>query len=184
MIRLIVLGFVLVLGLIATVVSLYLIFAIIRWIKRLFSTTTEFANTQHQDWKSRQSEKNIPVHLKEANKRLKRIQKHSEQLSAKWQFLLNPVIEGAQELINTGLEKPDQTQSIRTFYTVTLKTLESFTQTLVDVGSTLQKAEEEKAKQSIELFMTDVYKYRSKVNSKKHFDFHVMMDMIKQRLKK
>jgi len=184
MIRLFLFGLFLILGLVATIVSLYLVFAIIRWLKRLFSASTEFVNKQHQDWQNKQAEKHIPDYLRQANQLLTKTQQHAEQLTPKWQLLLSPVLDGSQYLLQVGMAKPEQTQSARSFFTVTLKALEGFTETLVDMNGVMQDSEEEKARQNIEVFMTDIYKYRTKIESKKRFDFHVMMEVIKQRLKK
>ena len=188
MFRLFFFGFILIVGIVASVLSLFLIFAIIRWVKQLFSASSQFVNDQHKDWQAKQydkeAEKNMPGFLVEGKKRLQHINQQSDLLNEKWQLLLRPVIDDSQFLLNTAIDKPEQAQAARSFFTVTLKTLDGFTEALVDMKGVMQNDEEEKAKQNIEVFMTDIYKYRAKIESKKRFDFHVMMEVIKQRLGK
>ncbi|MEE9351647.1 MAG: hypothetical protein V3U78_05260 [Thiotrichaceae bacterium] len=188
MIRLFIFGVIAVFGIVASVLSLFLVFAVIRWMKQLFFGSHDFVNKQYGDWKAKkkteQVEKSVPDFLRQGSLRLKHIDQYVNQLPEKWKLLLNPVIGDAHAMLAMGMSKPDQAQSARSFYTVTLKALEGFAETLVDMKMGMQEEEEEKARQSIEVFMNDIYKYRAKFESKKRFDFHVMMEVIKQRIGK
>ncbi|MEE9304055.1 MAG: hypothetical protein V3U84_09730 [Thiotrichaceae bacterium] len=188
MIRLFIFAVVAFLGLVVTILSLVLMFTIIRWIKRFFSGGQKFVNNQHEDWKKKQAkqkaEASIPDFLKQASQRLDNIDQSAKQLTEKWQLLLNPVILDSHEMLQRGIAKPEQAHFSRNFFTVTLKALEGFTEALVDMNEGMQDQEEEKARQNIAVFMNDIYKYRAKFEARKRFDFHVMMEVIKQRLGK
>lgn len=198
MIRLFLLGFILIIGLIATIVSVILFFSFFKWIKRQLNFVQTYAKQQYQRWKIRQSEKqaeermekNIPVFLREASKRVTHIDQLSEQLSSKWQHLTNPLVKEAHEMLKDGMTDPGQAQLTRPYFAITLKALEGFIEALVDMKAAKQNAdvmheeEERQAKDTIEVLMNDTYKYRAKLESKKRFDFHVMMEVIKQRFGK
>ncbi len=196
MIRLFIFGVIAILGLIATILLLLLIFAAIRWAKRFFSSSQGFVNSQHQVWKDRQVKKkaeekseeeakeDTPEFLRQASQRLESIDKNATQLTEKWRLLLSPVIKASHEMLQRGIAKPEQAQLTRSFFTVTIKALEGFTETLVDMKGVMQDKENEKARQSIAIFMDDIHKYRARFESKKRFDFQIMMEVIKQRLGK
>ncbi len=194
MIRLFILGFITIIGLITTIVSIVVIFSLVKWVKqwtkKLLSTSKVFANQQHQNWKTRQAEKSIPTFLRDASKRMTHIDLLVNQLSSRWRHLTDPLITEAHEMLRMGLAKPEQAQLTRNYYTTTLKAVEGLVEVLVDMKAThqdtdvMQGAEKRKAKETIEILMNDTYKYRAKLESKKRFDFHVMMEVIKQRFGK
>ncbi len=187
MIRVFVLGVtVVVLVLVVITFSLVLVFATIRLIKKLFFTGRDYVGGQYQRWKmeraAKEAEKRVPDFLKQAGERLRHIDSQVEQLHPKWQGRMQPLIREAKTLWQRSLVNPEQSDNIRSFFTVTLKALEGLTQALLDMQGVMQPAEAAKAQQNIERLMTDVYKYRARLESKKRFDFHVMMELIKQRL--
>ena len=198
MIRLFLLGFILIIGLIATIVSVTLFFSLFKWIKRLLYFSQIYVKQQYQKWKIRQSEKqaeervkkNIPVFLREASKRVTHIDQLSEQLSSKWQHLTNPLVKETHEILKVGMANLEQAQLVRPYFTTTLKALEGFIEALVDMKAVNQDTdvmhveEERQAKDTIEVLLNDTYKYRAKLESKKRFDFYVMMEVIKQRFGK
>ena len=192
MIRLFLLGVTILIGTVVTVLTLFFVFAVIRWLKQAFFSSKKFVMYQYQGFKDRrekklqeeQEQEEMPAFLRQARKRLKQIKLRRGELAAKWQLLLDPVIKEAQELVDRGFSRPDQAHSARGFFTVTLKALEGFIGALIDMNGVMQKDEEEKARRNIDVFMSDIYKYKAKLDSKKHFDFHVMMELVKQRLGK
>lgn len=168
----------------ALIASLFLIFAAIRWSRQLFLASTQFISKQYQAWRTKKDESSIPDFLQSGKEQLSQVDQLTNELTPKWQSLLSPVIEGSQYLLSIGLNKPEQAEQARSFFTVTLKALASFTKALANMEGEMQEAEEDKAKMNIEVFMNDIYKYRAKIEAKKRFDFHVVMEMIKQRIGK
>ncbi len=194
MIRLFILGFITIIGLIVTTISLIIIFNLVKWVKRwtksIFSTSKVFIDQQRQNWKTRQAENNVPRFMRDASKRLAHVDLLVEQLPRKWQHLIDPLVKEAHELVRMGMEKSEQVGLIRNYYTTTLKAVERLIEGLVEMRSlhmntdVMQETEERKAKEAIEILIKDTYKYQSKLVSKKKFDFHVMMEVIKQRFGK
>lgn len=184
MLRLFLFGFISILLLITSILSILLVFNLIKWTKKLFASGKNFTHQQHQNWKTKQSEKNIPSYLREAKKRMDHIDRLNKQLTGKWQLLTSPLIKQSDDMLQLGITKPQQAEISRSFYTITLKATESFIEALVHMNEVMQDLEEEKARDNIEVLLKDTYKYRAKLESKKRFDFHVMMEVMKQRFGK
>jgi len=187
-IRLFLLGIVVVIVSVVMLVSLWLIFYLTRTFRQLLFVSHEYIAQQYRLWrqgyKAKQAEKGVPDFLRLANQRMQNIDRLVLRLDSEWQQQLHLILGYAHELVQKGVARPEQGVIIRSFYTVTLKALESFIQALLDMQETMHADDEEKARQNIDLLMNDIYKYRARLESKKRFDFHVMMDVIKHRLGK
>jgi excinuclease UvrABC helicase subunit UvrB len=97
---------------------------------------------------------------------------------------LRPVIAKADEIGSVVLEHPKHGDIIRRFFTVTLDAFEHFVESLLKNHEVMGRIEEEKAMQSIEVFRKDLLAYEARLSAKRRFDFQVLTDVIKHRLRK
>lgn len=184
MIRLFLLGLLALVSLIGLLLFIWLVFAIVKWVRRLAAAGNDYVGQQRQDWERRQAEKELPDFLVAGIRRMEAIEQLSDKASNKWQLMLRPVVKQAQDVVDLGAARPEQAEMARSFFTVTLAAMEDFVQALADDHGLMQDAEEEKAKQSLEVLSGDIQKYKAKLESKRRFDLQVMMEVLKQRLNK
>jgi hypothetical protein len=137
-----------------------------------------------QERKVARSLDELPIYIQHGMRRLSVVKQGSESLPERWRLLLRPVIAKGDEIGKVVLENPKHGEAIRRFFTVTLDAFESFVEALLKDYAVMGRIEEEKAMQSIEAFRKDFLAYDTVLISKRRFDFQVLTDVIKHRLRK
>jgi len=148
------------------------------------SVMSDYVTKVQQDRKKARSLDELPVYIQQGMRRLAVVKQCSEGLPERWHLLLRPVIAKADGIGGVVLENPKYGEAIRRFFTVTLDAFEFFVEALLKDHSVMGRIEEEKAIQSIEVFRKDFLTYDAVLISKRRFDFQVLTDVIKHRLRK
>jgi len=148
------------------------------------STMVGYVTKVQQEREIARSLDALPVYIQRGMHRLSVARQCSEALPEQWRLLLRPVIAKADEIGHIVLDNPVYAEVIRRFFTVTLDAFESFVDALLENHAVMGRIEEEKAMQSIEVFRKDFLAYGAVLSKKRLFDFHVLTDVIKHRLRK
>ena len=100
-----------------------------------------------------------------------------------WQTLLKPLNSEMQRILNTTANDLDRAEKIRSFYNTSLPAYTAFVAKLKTDHMHLDSAEIQKAKENIAVLKEDFQRYEDGVQQARRFDFDVLMDVIKVRLK-
>ncbi len=181
-----------VLSLLALLVFSYVAYKLasnmMEWINKIWkgirSSTKIYVMKMKQKKKIARSLNELPIYMQQGMHRLSIIKQYSESLPERWCLLLRPVTAKADEIANVVLENPKHGEAIRRFFTVGLDAFESFVEALLKDYEVMGRIEEEKAMQSIEVFRKDFLAYETVLSAKRRFDFQVLTDVIKHRLRK
>jgi hypothetical protein len=158
------------------------------WINKLWrdarSSVKGYVMKVQQEKKIARSIDELPVYMQQGMHRLSVVKQCSVSLPERWRLLLRPVIAKADEIGSVVLENPKYGEAIRRFFTVTLDAFEAFVEALLKDHTVMGRIEEEKAMQSIEVFRKDFLAYDTVLSAKRRFDFQVLTDVIRHRLRK
>ena len=158
------------------------------WINKVWidarSSVKSYITKIQQEKKIARSLDELPVYMQQGMHRLSVVKQCSASLPERWRLLLRPIIAKADEIADVVLENPKHGEAIRRFFTVTLDAFEAFVKALLKDHAVMGRIEEEKAMQSIEVFRKDFLVYDKALSAKRRFDFQVLTDVIKHRLRK
>jgi len=170
--------------LIFTIVTVvYLFIKIKRAFKKGSKFTREFAAEQHQKWSQREQRKQLPDTLQKAYLQFETIERDSHDLPMEWKSALLPVIDQASVILLAVSTKPKLSNRIRPFFHHSLDSLSQFIAKLKLDHQHLNASQIEKARQNITVFKADLTQHQITLNKQQEFDFDVLMDVIKARLK-
>lgn len=164
--------------------SFYILYKLTKWLRGGWKNVKKYTGKIYDNMVRARSRRDLPIYLQQGMERLARVKALSENLPERWALLLRPVVERAEAISDIVLEQPKRGEGVRSFFTVTLDALEGFVVSLSNDHGVMGSVEEEKALQSLEVFEGDFIQYEDKLNSKRRFDFQVMTEVIKRRLRK
>lgn len=179
--------FLLIAGFLFTLVTFYIVRKIKRTTKQVIKKssefTKEFAAEQQQKWSQREQRKQLPEILQKAYVQFDDIQENTRKLPEQWKTPLSPVVDQANVILLAVSTKPELTSHIRSFFNHTLDSLSQLINKLKTDHKHLNDSQTEKARQNIMMFKADLMQHQQTLNKQKEFDFDVLMDVIKARLK-
>ena len=147
----------------------------------------EIANGQQQKWKEKEQLKKLPNIIQKGFRDLKDIEASSSTLPNEWQVVVNPLVTQSKEILDeiTFNSKVDNNKlnSMRSFFIHTLDALKQFVEKLNNDHKHMTANETKKARQNINVIKADLLHHKQILQKKRKFDFDVLMDVIKARLK-
>lgn len=177
----------LILLIISIVTGVYLFIKIKRATKIVFKKssefTREFATEQQQKWSQREERNKLPNTLQKAYLQFETIERDSQDLPAEWKIALLPVIDQANVILLAVSTKPKLSNRIRPFFHHSLDSLSQFIIKLKSDHAHLSVKQIDKARQNITVLKADLLQHQHTLNKQQEFDFDVLMDVIKARLK-
>jgi cbb3-type cytochrome oxidase subunit 3 len=186
--------------LVLLVLSIILIWIIFRKVKKGVNYTVkkgaEIASDQQQKWTEKEQRKKLPVILQKGFSDYDKIDKLSSALPEEWSQPVLPLVnqskdildeiaiefDGADDSKNATLQNK-KLNSIRPFFIHSLDALLQFIEKLVSDHQKMTAAETDKARQNITVFKADLLNHQETLHKVRRFDFDVVMDVIKARLK-
>jgi hypothetical protein len=173
-----------VIGLLILVVAGYIAYRKVRkGIGNAWDKSVEVANEQQERWKRREQIKSQPDYIQKAHKQSEQVETNTEALPVEWQERLAPLNQSMQEILTITVGDEKRADKVRTFYNTSLPAYASFVAKLRSDNSHLDELETEKAVANIVVFDNDFARYLKKIQQARRFDFDVLMDVIRVRLK-
>ncbi len=186
--------------LILLLLSAIIIWFVYRKIKKGIGYTlkkgAEIASDQQQKWTEKGQQKRFPKILQKGFSDYDKIYNTTTNLSKEWELSIMPIVstakdildelalefegDGAQEKYNKENKKLN---SIRGFFIHSLDALLQFVEKLNSDHHKMSVDEIEKARQNITVFKADLLCHQETLHKVRRFDFDVVMDVIKARLK-
>lgn len=143
----------------------------------------EVANEQQERWKLREQIKSQPDYIQKAHKQSEQIENDTDTLPADWQTQIAPLNKAMREILMITIGDHKRADKVRTFYNTSLPAYASFVEKLRSDNEHLDEQETEKAVENISVFENDFNRYLGQIQQARRFDFDVLMDVIKVRLK-
>ncbi len=167
-------------------------FIIYRKIRRGLEFTyqkgSEIANQQQQKWKQKDQLKKQPKIVQKGFEDLKQIETLHVNLPETWKTPLQPLLAKAKDILEEVAIDPEfennKLSSMRSFFIHTLDALKQFIQKLISDHKHMSDSEIESARQNINVIKADLLHHQQILHKKRKFDFEVLMDVIKARLRK
>lgn len=174
----------LLIGLIILIVVGYIAYRKLRkGIGSAWDKGVEVASEQQQRWKHREHIKSQPDFIQKAHQQSEQIERDINALPSEWQALLKPLNQAMQDVLLISISDTARVDKVRGFYNTSLPAYASFVATLKSDHMHLSAQEKQKAIDNLAVFQADFKGYEEKVQQARRFDFDVLMDVIKVRLK-
>ena len=183
MLRLLLLA-VTVVGFLLLLFVIYLAYRKVRkGVSSAWDKSVEVASEQQERWKRREELSKLPEFMQKAHQQSEQIEQDTTSLMSDWQALLEPLNSEMQRILSTTANDLERAEKIRSFYNTSLPAYATFVAKLKTDHMHLDSAEIQKAKENIAVFKEDFQRYEDGVQQARRFDFDVLMDVIKVRLK-
>ena len=164
--------------------GLYMLYRKIRrGIGQAWDKSAEAVTDQQQRWKLRELIKQQPEFIQKAHQQSEQITADMAVLTAEWQALLTPLNESMQHILNISLGDAKRADKVRSFYNTSLPAYAAFVAKLKTDHLHLDAVEKQKAIDNLAVFQADFERYDTNIQQARRFDFDVLMDVIKVRLK-
>jgi len=173
-----------VIGIILLLVVAYLAYRKVRrGIGSAWDKSVEVATEQQERWKRREQLKTLPDFMQKAHEQSEQIEEDTKALTSEWSSLLKPLNSEMQRILSTTANDLKRADKVRSFYNTSLPAYAKFVAKLKTDHMQLHEDEIEKAKENLAVFKEDFQRYDEGVQQARRFDFDVLMDVIKVRLK-
>ncbi len=161
----------------------------------------EIATEQQQKWTEQEQRKRFPDILQKGLSDYNKIYNTTVSLPEEWNVSIMPIVNTAKDILDEvslefeggdkyekkAKEKPNKENkklnSIRSFFIHSLDALLQFVEKLKSDHHKMTADEIEKARQNINVFKADLLRHQEILHKVRRFDFDVVMDVIKARLK-
>ncbi len=201
MLRLALIPFVSIILLLLTSIVIWLVYKKVKkGIGYTLKKGAEIANDQQQKWTEREQRKKLPEILQKGFSDYDKIYTTTTSLPEEWHLSLRLIVQKAKDILDeVALEfensnnnadektKPSEQNkklnSIRSFFIHSLDALLQFVEKLGSDHQKMSVDEIDKARQNINVFKADLLNHQETLHKVRRFDFDVVMDVIKARLK-
>ena len=172
---------------IGIIILLIIAYVIYRKIRRSVSVawerSAEVVTDSQARWKQREALKQQPDFIQKAHQQSEQIEKDTAELSPEWQALLAPLNASMTHILDISLGDAKRADKVRTFYNTSLPAYATYVAKLKTDHLHIDAAEKQKAVDNLGVFKADFERYDSSIQQARRFDFDVLMDVIKVRLK-
>ncbi len=186
--------------LILLLLSIIVIWFIYKKVKKGIGYTVkkgaEIANDQQQKWTEKEQRKKLPEILQKGFSDYDKIYTTTMSLPEEWRLSIIPIVNKSKDILDevaVEFESVDEStkpneqnkklNSIRSFFIHSLDALLQFVEKLGSDHQKMSDDEIDKARQNINVFKADLLNHQETLHKVRRFDFDVVMDVIKARLK-
>jgi len=182
---------------------IYLVYRKVKTVStKIYKKSVEIASDTHQQWKDKEQRKQFPDPLQKGFEHYDEIKSTTKILPQAWQQRINPLNRKCKQLLDEiafrtveiDTKSPTDDSSNNRFNTETLTSMRTFFAHTLDAQLQLVKklqtdvtkmddSEQQKVIENIALLDADLNHHQTILDKKRKFDFDVLMDVIKARLK-
>ena len=178
-------------GIIFSLIGFVVYRKIKRGVKYTYDKSTEISSQYMEKWRSQEQRKKLPEIVQIGFDDYQIIEQSISQLPPVWQLKLLPLkqksnqllSEISQHLIDDEDFERSKLTSLRSFFNHSLDALKQFSQKLLSDHKSLSEEETQRAKENINVIYKDLLHHEKILHKKRKFEFDVLMDVIKARLK-
>lgn len=162
----------------------YFTWKLVKWLRVIMKQGEGALENQKEYWRWKRSRKGKPDYYLKGDEVYSRIRVLRKKLPRSWLNEMQVMTDMSDRLFGLAQESEDHGKSFRRFFTVTLPAMESFMKALVEDSSVMEESEEAMARENIAVFERDLQVYFDKGGSSRRLNFHILMEVIKQRLRR
>lgn len=151
---------------------------------RVVEKGSDIALQQQEKWKQRNKRKKLPEEIQKLIVQYEALLESDDDLSKSWKEAMQPVYRSLGDIVHILTAAPKKRNKIRKLFSVSLPALEDFIATVKTNQKFMSEAEINKAQQSIDVIRGDLQQHELILQKSRRFDFDVIMDVIKVRLKR
>jgi len=163
-----------------------------RGVKFTYDKSTELSSEYLDKWRNQEQRKKLPSIVQIGFDNYQSIERSIDKLPPVWQLKLMPLKQKSSHLLNEITHNLTEDESfernglnsIRSFFNHSLDALKQLTQKLESDHKSLSNADEERVRENIKLIYDDLLRHEKRLQKSRKFDFDVLMDVIKARVKK
>ncbi len=163
-----------------------------RGVKFTYDKSAELSSEYMDKWRNQEQRKKLPKIVQTGFDNYQAIEDAIENLPPVWQLKLMPLKQKSNSLLNeisyhlTEDESFERSKfnSVRSFFNHSLDALKQLTQKLESDHKSLSEEDETRVRENIKLIYDDLLRHEKILHKSRKFDFDVLMDVIKARLKK
>jgi len=145
---------------------------------------SELATEQQEKWKQRERRKKLPEEIQVLIVQYEQLLESSDTLSGAWQEALQPVYTSLGDIVHILSAAPKKMNKVRGLFNTSMPALEKFVNTITTNQKFMDKAEKQKVQENIAVIAKDLQQHERVLHKSRRFDFDVIMDVIKIRLKR
>ena len=145
---------------------------------------SDMATQQQEKWKQRERRKKLPNDIQQLIVQYEQLLEENNNLLQPWQEALQPAYRSLGDIVHILSASPKKVNKVRNLFNTSLPALEAFIVTLKDNQRFMNSAETQKVKANIGVISKDLQQYEQVLHKSRRFDFDVLMDVIKVRLKR
>jgi predicted PurR-regulated permease PerM len=139
---------------------------------------------QQEKWKRREKRKKLPNEIQQLIVQYEALLESNNALSEPWQHSMQPVYKALGDIVHILTAAPKKRNKVRALFSVSLPALEKFISTIKADQTFMDDVETQKAQHNIDVIFKDLQQHEHVLQKSRRFDFDVMMDVIKIRLKR
>jgi len=145
---------------------------------------SDIATQQQEKWKRRERRKKLPREIQQLIVQYEQLLELNNDLSHTWQKALQPAYRSLGDIIHILSASPKKMNKVRNLFNTSLPALDKFVTTLKENQQFMNQEETQKVKENIALISKDLQQHEQILHKSRRFDFDVLMDVIKIRLKR
>ena len=178
--------------LIVFIISVVAIVFLLRMLWRRFAgavshaveKSSDLVSEQKKRWKQRERRKKLPEEIQTLIVKYEALLESDDDLSESWQQSMKPVYQSLGDIVHILTAAPRKANKVRKLFSVSMPALDNFISTVKADQTFMSKTEISKAQQNIDVIRDDLQQHERILQKSRRFDFDVIMDVIKIRLKR
>lgn len=155
-----------------------------RTITGVIEKSSNVALQQQKKWKRREKRRKLPNEIQQLIVQYETLLESNNVLSTSWQNSMQPVYKALGDIVHILTANPKKINKVRTLFSVSLPALEKFITTIKADQKFMSAIETQKAQHNIDVIYNDLQQHEQVLQKSRRFDFDVIMDVIKVRLKR
>ena len=145
---------------------------------------SDVASLQQEKWKLREKRKKLPSEIQKLIVQYEELLESNDDLSKPWQDAMKPVYKALGDIVHVLTAAPKKVNKVRSLFSVSMPALEKFIATVKADQRFMNDTETQKAQENIDVIYKDLQQHELTLQKSRRFDFDVLMDVIKIRLKR
>ncbi len=155
-----------------------------RTVSEVVEKGSDIATQQQEKWKQREKRKKLPSEIQKLIVQYEQLLELKDDLSQPWQEALQPAYNSLGDIVHILSVSPKKMNKVRHLFNTSLPALDKFVVTLKENQKFMDDAETQKVEQNIAVISKDLQQHEQVLHKSRRFDFDVLMDVIKIRLKR
>ncbi len=153
-------------------------------VTRVVEKGSDVALKQQEKWKQREKRKKLPEEIQKLIVQYEALLESDDGLSEVWRQAMQPVYHSLGDIVHILTAAPKKRNKVRKLFSVSMPALEDFIGTVKADQKFMSDIEINKAQQNIDVIREDLQQHELVLQKSRRFDFDVIMDVIKIRLKR